>query len=90
MTTQEVLCRHFSRIGARVTIRGPARRQREKFAVDVVEDRHGELFELRCLEEITPEVIGAERVGQTRRLESILDINFIGIIGGQPGGKQSH
>lgn len=57
MTTQEVLCRHFSRIGARVTIRGPARRQREKFAVDVVEDRHGELFELRCLEEITPEVI---------------------------------
>lgn len=57
MTTQEVLCRHFSRIGARVTIRDLAARQLGNFSVDVVNDRYGELFELRCRERITPEVI---------------------------------
>ena len=57
MTTQEVLCRHFSRIGARVTIRELGARQRGNFAVDVINDRYGELFELRCREQTTPEVI---------------------------------
>lgn len=57
MTTKDVLCRHFSRIGARVRIRAPGLRQREKFIVDVVKDRRGELFELRCVDEVEPEIL---------------------------------
>jgi len=35
MTTQEYLCRHFARMGARVVVRGPRLRQRTKIAIDV-------------------------------------------------------
>jgi hypothetical protein len=44
MTTQEYLCRHFARMGARVVVRGPGRWQRSKVAIDVGRDRSGELF----------------------------------------------
>ena len=45
MKTEESLRRHFSRMGARVFVRGPGPRQREKIRIDVGRDRSGEFFE---------------------------------------------
>jgi hypothetical protein len=38
MTANEVVCRHFSRMGARLKIRGPDARQQEKVRIDVATD----------------------------------------------------
>ena len=57
MTTQEVLCRHFSRMGARVKVQGPAARQGEKVRIDVGRDRDGEFFDVRCQEGFIPEIL---------------------------------
>jgi hypothetical protein len=55
--TTEVLCRHFSRMGARLKIQVPDARQREKIRIDVGSDRDGEFFDLRCLTGIEPEIL---------------------------------
>ena len=60
MTTQEYLCRHFARMGARVFVRGPGRRQQAKIAIDVGRDRSGELFVLWCQEETALEILNVE------------------------------
>jgi hypothetical protein len=57
MTTNEVVCRHFSRIGARLKIRGPDTRLQEKVRIDVDTDRRGEFFDIRCHEGLMPEVL---------------------------------
>jgi hypothetical protein len=51
MTTQEYLCRHFARVGARAVVRGPRLGQRTKIAVDIGRDRFGEGFVIGCEEE---------------------------------------
>jgi hypothetical protein len=38
MTTTEYLCRHFSRMGARLKVQGPRARQGEKHEIDVGRD----------------------------------------------------
>jgi len=48
MTATDVLCRHFSRMGARLKLQGPARWQKEKIRIDVGQDRKGEFFDV-CL-----------------------------------------
>ena len=48
MTTTEYLCRHFSRVGARLKIQAPRAWQREKVRIDVGRDRDGEFFDVRC------------------------------------------
>lgn len=60
MTTQEYLCRHFARMGARVVVRGPRLRQRTKLAIDVGRDRSGEVFVIGCEEEIAIEVLDVQ------------------------------
>jgi hypothetical protein len=60
MTTSEVVCRHFSRMGARLKIRGPATRQREKVRIDVDTDRRGEFFDIRCNEGLMPEILDVQ------------------------------
>ena len=61
MTTQEYLCRHFARVGARVVVRGPRSLQRTKIAIDVGRDRSGELFVIGCEEEVAIEVLAVQR-----------------------------
>jgi hypothetical protein len=60
MTTQEYLCRHFARMGARVIVRGPRPLQRTKIAIDVGRDRSGELFVIGCEEEVAIEVLDVQ------------------------------
>jgi len=57
MTTTEFLCRHFSRVGARLKIERPDARQREKVRIDVGRDRDGEFFDVRCQDGSVPEVL---------------------------------
>ena len=57
MTTAEYLCRHFTRMGARLKIGEPAAFQQEKLRVDVSRDRSGEYFDLRYGAEVEPEVL---------------------------------
>src|SRR5580693_3833460 len=60
MTTQEYLCRHFARMGARVVVRGPRPRQRTKIAIDVGRDRSGEVFVIGCEDEVAIEVLDVQ------------------------------
>ena len=55
--TTEVLCRHFSRMGARLKVQPPGVRQQENVRIDVGRDRDGEFFDLRCQDGIQPEVL---------------------------------
>ena len=57
MTTTEYLCRHFSRMGARLKIKPPGARQGEKVRIDVGRDRDGEFFDVRCLDGVIPEIL---------------------------------
>jgi hypothetical protein len=57
MTTTEYLCRHFSRMGARVKVQGPGARQVEKVRIDVGRDRDGEYFDVRCHAGFIPEIL---------------------------------
>jgi hypothetical protein len=60
MTTEQFLCRHFSRIGARLKIQQPGARQAVKVRIDVGRDRSGEFFDVRCFEEVVPEIIDVQ------------------------------
>lgn len=62
MTTTESLCRHFSRIGARLKMQGPGVRQEEKVRVDVGRDRDGEFFDIRCQDGVIPEILDTQPV----------------------------
>jgi hypothetical protein len=62
MTTQEYLCRHFARMGARVVVRGPRLRQRTKIAIDVGRDRSGEVFVIGCEEGLQSKFSTCSRV----------------------------
>ena len=57
MTTTESLCRHFSRMGARMKIQEPGPRQGGRVRIDVGRDRDGEFFDLRCQDGVAPEVL---------------------------------
>src|SRR5579863_3296456 len=57
MTTTEYLCRHFSRMGARLKLQAPGVRQGEKVRIDVGRDRDGEFFDVRCQDGIVPEIL---------------------------------
>jgi hypothetical protein len=60
MTVTEQLCRHFSRIGARLKLQGPEARQGEIVRIDVSRDRAGEYFDIRRREGLVPEVLDLE------------------------------
>jgi hypothetical protein len=60
MTNTDFLCRHFSRMGARLKINGPGARQREKVRIDVGRDSGGEFFDVRCQEGFVPEVLDVQ------------------------------
>lgn len=60
MTTAEILCRHFSRMGARLKIGGPGFRQEAKVRIDVGRDRDGEFFDVRCQDGFVPEVLDVQ------------------------------
>jgi hypothetical protein len=47
-------------MGARLKIRGPATRQREKVRIDVGADRRGEFFDIRCYEGLAPEILDVQ------------------------------
>ena len=57
MTTTEFLCRHFSRIGARVKIDRPLWRQDGKFRIDIGRDNSGEFFDIRREYGLIPEIL---------------------------------
>ncbi len=57
MTHTEYLCRHFSRMGARLKVQGPAARQGEKIRIDVSRDREGEFFDVLCHDGVVPEIL---------------------------------
>ncbi|MDX1979399.1 MAG: hypothetical protein SFV51_03960 [Bryobacteraceae bacterium] len=59
MPAQEVLHRHFARIGARLKLGlgVPASRLAEKVRIDVARDNAGEFYDIRCLDGVEPEVI---------------------------------
>src|SRR5450432_2298619 len=60
MTTTDLLCRHFSRMGARVKIVGPQWRQEEKVRIDISWDNGGEYFDIHCLDGVMPEILDVE------------------------------
>jgi hypothetical protein len=60
MTNTEYLCRHFSRIGARLKIQEPNARQSAKVRIDVGRDRSGEFFDIRCFEGVVPEILDVQ------------------------------
>src|SRR4249919_1266642 len=60
MTTTEYLCRHFSRIGARLKIEEPSARQSEKVRIDVGRDRTGEFFDIYCFADVVPEILDVQ------------------------------
>jgi hypothetical protein len=60
MKTEESLRRHFSRMGARLLVRGPGPRQREKIRINVERDRSGEFFDIRSEEGIVPEILDVQ------------------------------
>jgi len=57
MSTTEVLCRHFSRMGARLKFQTGVLRPGELVRIDVDRDRSGEFFDLRCKDGVVPEVL---------------------------------
>jgi hypothetical protein len=60
MAANEVLCRHFSRMGARLKIQGLDTRQRGRVRIDVDTDRRGEFFDVRCQDGLMPEVLDVQ------------------------------
>jgi hypothetical protein len=60
MKTEESLRRHFFRMGARVFVRGPGPRQREKIRINVERDRSGEFFDIRSEEGVVPEILDVQ------------------------------
>src|SRR5258708_31126809 len=58
--TTEVLRRHFSRMGARLKVRGPGARQGEKVRIDVGRDRDGEFFDVCCQDGLMPEILDVQ------------------------------
>jgi hypothetical protein len=61
MTATDYLCRHFSRIGARLKLQEAAAFQWEKIRIDISRDRDGEYFDLRCRQGFHPEVLEVRR-----------------------------
>ncbi len=57
MTTTDSLCRHFSRMGARLKLQPPSPSQGEKIRIDVGRDRVGEFFDIRYHAGIIPGVL---------------------------------
>src|SRR4051794_20184743 len=64
MTDTGLLCRHFSRIGARLKISDASAWQREKVRIDVGQDRSGEYFDIRCHAEFLPEILDIQPAGR--------------------------
>jgi len=60
MTNTEYLCRHFSRIRARLKIQEPRAWQSVKVRIDVGRDRSGEFFDIRCFEGAVPEILDVQ------------------------------
>ena len=60
MTATDFLCRHFSRVGARLKVQEPGKFQSEKVRIDVDRDRSGEYFDVRCQEGTLPEVLDVQ------------------------------
>jgi len=60
MTNTEYLCRHFSRIRARLKIQEPRAWQSVKVRIDVGRDRSGEFFDIRCFEGVVPEILDVQ------------------------------
>jgi len=59
-TTEEYLCRHFSRMGARLKMQRPGVRQGERVRIDVGRDRDGEFFDVRCQDGVAPEILDVQ------------------------------
>jgi hypothetical protein len=57
MKTEVSLRRYFSRMGARVFVRGPGPKQRERIRIDIGRDRSGEFFDIRSEEGVVPEIL---------------------------------
>jgi hypothetical protein len=60
MKTEESLRRYFSRMGARVSVRAPGPRQRERIRIDVGRDRSGEFFDIRSEDSVVPEILDVQ------------------------------
>jgi hypothetical protein len=60
MKTEESLRRYFSRMGARVVVRSPSPRQREKIRIDIGRDRTGEFFDIRSEADVVPEILDVQ------------------------------
>lgn len=60
MKTEESLRQHFSRMGARVFVRGPGPWQEEKIRIDVGRDRSGEFFDIRSEAGVVPEILDVQ------------------------------
>ena len=60
MKTEESLRRYFSRMGARVVVRGPSPRQRERIRIDIGRDRSGEFFDIRSEAAVVPEILDVQ------------------------------
>ncbi len=64
MTTTEYLCRHFSRMGARLKVQGASTWQEENVRIDVRRDRDGEFFDVRCRDGVIPEILDVQPVSR--------------------------
>ncbi|MGD0737463.1 MAG: hypothetical protein ABR976_20220 [Terracidiphilus sp.] len=60
MKTEESLRRYFSRMGARVLVRGPGPRQREMIRINIGRDRSGEFFDIRSEAGVVPEILDVQ------------------------------
>lgn len=60
MTTEESLCRHFFRMGARLRLAEANARQGERIRIDIGRDRGGEYFDIRCQFGVVPEILDVQ------------------------------
>jgi hypothetical protein len=64
MSTEDSLRRRFSRMGARVRVQSIEPRRVEKIRIDVGRDRSGEFFDIRCREDVVPEILDVQEASR--------------------------
>ena len=71
MATTEYLCRHFSRMGARLKVQAPRARQGEKVPIDEGMGRYGEVFDVRRQDGVVPEILDEIPQGPLRAYQPL-------------------
>lgn len=60
MTTEQFLCRHFSRVGARLRVKERDVPIWVRIRINVGRDRSGEFFDIQCRKGVAPEILDVQ------------------------------